>query len=252
MAPYAEIPKTIYSLWLQGVGTAPAIVRANLERWTLLNPGHRCHVLDEPDVRYLLNDTGLPWESLPPQALSDIVRARLLTTSGGIWVDASLFPVMPIDDWLPHLVSDAAFFAFDRPARDRVIASWFLATSRQNLIMEHWWKEIRRFWSRPRRLTERLPADPLQSVSDDAVSDQYPYYWFHYLFQHVLTQHPPLAALWNSSAKLPGKEAHRLEKAFLKNANPSPSAIRQALQRAPVQKLNWRKTYPIDLIVSLS
>lgn len=251
MAPFAEIPKKIHSLWLQGASAAPDLVRVNLERWATLNPAYSFHVLDEADVRYLLKDTGLPLESLQPQALSDIVRARLLTASGGIWVDASLFPVKPIDDWLPQLLQKTTFFAFDRPARDRVIASWFLAASHKNQIMEQWWSEILRFWSRPRRLMEGIPPDTLQSVSEGDMSNEYSYYWFHYLFQYMLKQHPTLAAQWSDCAKYPGKEAHRLERVFVKTALPSHSAIRQALQRAPVQKLNWRKAYPIDLIVSL-
>lgn len=251
MPGFAELPKRIYSLWLQGAATAPDLVRVNFERWSVLNQAYRLEVLEEADVRHLLNDTTLAWQSLPPQALSDIVRARLLATSGGIWVDASLFPVRPLDDWLPQALQGADFFAFERPARDRLIASWFLAANRRNPFMEQWWAEIARFWSKPRKIVEGPPANPLLSVSAACASDEYPYYWFHYLFQYILDQHPELEALWARSAKLSGREAHRLQKIFLKNSTPSRSAISQALRRAPVQKLNWRETYPIDFIASL-
>ena len=105
------VPPIIYSMWLQGVDQAPPIVRLNFERWERLNPGYRLKVLEGADVG--LRRAFLPRYSkeLGPQALSDVVRAYFLMATGGIWVDASVYPAVPLDEWLPSRMTSSGFFA---------------------------------------------------------------------------------------------------------------------------------------------
>ena len=59
---------------------------------------------------------------------------------GGVWVDASVVPVKPLSQWLGDALTEAGFFAFERPGPDRPISSWFLAATPRNLIFREWWK----------------------------------------------------------------------------------------------------------------
>jgi hypothetical protein len=252
-AAYADIPRVIQSLWLQGLGQAPDLVRLNLARWSMLNPGHRLQVLELGDVEALFEGLDLPIGRIPAQALSDLVRTRLLLAHGGVWADATVFPVRPLDDWLPRVVTDAGFFAFERPGRDRIIASWFLAAAPGTLLMRELWAEAARYWSRPRRLAEGRPRDPVRAVSPEqaSASDSFPYFWFHYLFQYVVETNGEARALWRRSKRLPAKPPHRLQSLFARNPRPKASAVLKAAHAAPVQKLDWRVPYPIDLLASI-
>jgi hypothetical protein len=52
---------------------------------------------------------------------------ELLRRHGGVWADATCYCLQPLAEWLPSKLAPAGFFAFDRPAPDRMLASWFLA-----------------------------------------------------------------------------------------------------------------------------
>jgi mannosyltransferase OCH1-like enzyme len=109
-------PRIIYSLWLQGEKEAPDVCRLCFDRWAALNPDYELRILDFNDVRRLLGDSSIPFYSMRPQAaLSNVTRARLLLRRGGIWVDSTLFPLQPLDEWLPETLQNTGFFAFERP-----------------------------------------------------------------------------------------------------------------------------------------
>jgi hypothetical protein len=249
-------PTRILSLWLQGEAAAPPLVRLNFDRWRRLNPGHAVQVLDQAAVERLLAGTGLAWRDLPPQALSDVVRARLLL-AGGIWVDASVFPARPLAEWLPPLLAETGFFAFDRPEADRPLASWFLAASPDHPVLRAWWAEVLRFWSKPRHLLtfgERgvIPPDPTWQVAPEggAAGDGYPYFWFHYLFGYLLRHDPAVAALWHRCAKVPAGPPHAMQW-VLASRPVDADMLRQLAALAPVHKLNWREGGAVDLLAAL-
>lgn len=251
--PSVAIPKIIYSLWLQGRDQLPPVARLNFKRWMALNPDYELRVLDRGDADALLRNTGVAVASLTPQALSDAVRACLLAEVGGIWVDASGFPIRPLNDWLTPMVNDVGFFGFEHPTPDRLISSWFLAASPRHVILREWWNETKRFWSKPRRLVPGDAPNPVASVSPQSggATDQFPYFWFHYLFQYLVESRPEIAALWHRCPKMPAVSAHRLQYLFLNVQNPTAAAIRQAAYASPVQKLNWRAPYPLEFLAAL-
>lgn len=229
-------------------------MRCNFDRWVELNPGYEVRVLDRGDVDGLLSDWPFPLDSMPPAALSDIVRAKLLVDDGGVWADASVFPVKPLDEWLPELVSPIGFFAFERPAPDRPVSSWFLACSPGHELMGAWWREVRRFWERPRTVSSvesAIPPDPVATVSPAANPDASPYFWYHYLFQYVLEQDPSMAHLWENCRKLPAEPAHDLQTLLRENPKANHKMVVAATSRSPVQKLDWRKEYPVDFLRNL-
>jgi hypothetical protein len=248
-----DVPRAIYSLWLPSRDQAPPIVQLCFERWHQLNPEYAFQVLEQSDVERLLIGFPIPLNSIPTQALSDIVRARLLLDKGGIWVDATLFPVVPLRQWIPTINNDG-FWAFDSPAADRPISSWFLMSAKRHHVLEHWWHEIQRYWSKERsllmdpRMGNAIPSDPVGEVSEESSSQNssYPYFWFHYLFSLMLIRHEEVRLSWQRCDKLSAVAAHALQDLFHRSENPTELEIRKAVQFSPVQKLDWRQEYPID------
>jgi hypothetical protein len=245
------VPRVIHSAWLQGAAQAPAIVQLCFSRWTRLNPEYQLRVLQASDASTLLGGHAFP--ALPAQALSDIMRVKLLLEHGGIWADATLFPVFPLRDWLPGMMARGDFFAFARPGPDRPLASWFLAAPPGHTLMVKLWREILRFWSRARRPVmfgdSIIPPDPAGSVSPAGDPDIYPYFWLHYLFQYLLDSDADFAAAWALCAQPSADAPHLLQTMFV-NAAPL-EAMTGAARAAPVQKLNWRDAYPIEILAQV-
>jgi FkbM family methyltransferase len=245
------VPRQIYSLWLHGVSKAPPWVQWNLARWRLLNPEYGVTALNAEDVAALLQDSGLPWQDMTPQALSDVVRAKLLAQRGGIWVDASVMAARPLDTWLPEAVSQTSFFAFARPAPDRPLSSWFLAGSPEHYLAVKWWEQVRRFWTGRRTLARYegrvVPPDPVATVSPATQTPgEYPYFWFHYLFGYLIKTDEDFGNQWAACNRLAADPAHALQMLFSSAARPGCDQIQAALDAAPVHKLNWRVNYPIQ------
>lgn len=245
----APLPRNIYTLWLQGIEAAPDLVRLNFDRWARMNPGYRLEILDRKGVGDLLQDFPLGVDRLTPQALSDVVRARLLSTRGGIWVDASVLPTSPLDDWLPSLITSSGFFAFEKPGPDRPLSTWFLAATTNNMMMSKWYRAVERFWSVERSPYGAIPDNPAMAV--ETWPDRFPYFWFHYLFQALVDRDPEFAAAWAACRKRSADAPHALQAALAKGAGSNPGHAARLATSAPVHKLNWRASYPLELLATL-
>lgn len=236
-------PKVIYSLWLQGLQNAPDLVHLNFERWARLNPNYKVEIFDRERVEDLLHDFPLGIDRLSPQALSDVVRARVLSSNGGIWVDASVLPTSPLDNWLPALMTSSGFFAFEKPGLDRPLSSWFLAATKDNLIMQKWYDSVERYWSVDRILYDGIPSNP--SVAVDTWPDQFPYFWFHYLFQSLMDCDVKFSEAWAECKKRSADAPHALQAALAQDPQLELPQIAELAAGAPVHKLNWRNPYPL-------
>merc|ERR1719450_1947688 len=92
-----------------------------------LNPDYEVRVLGRESVWQWLNasDLGLDAERLGVQHFTDAARLALLNKHGGIWLDASLLLLKPLD---AILRGGRPFFAFDMGASES-IENWFLASA---------------------------------------------------------------------------------------------------------------------------
>jgi len=147
-----EVPKRIYSFWLQGADQAPEIVQFNWRCWRQLNPDYELIVLDGEAAKNTLSDLPEHLQNLIPQTYSDILRYHLLKTFGGIWVDATVFPVRPLSDWLPSAIDGSDFFTFSFPDEHRLLDNWFLVARPGSLVMERWFAAVLEYWSCERRM----------------------------------------------------------------------------------------------------
>jgi hypothetical protein len=243
--------RVIYSAWLQGLDQAPPLVQLCLERWRSLNPDHELRVLDAAAAREQLADFPIDVDELSPQALSDVLRCSLLR-AGGVWVDAATLPLAPLDSWLDTAMGGSGFFAFEAIG-DRPIASWLLAAEEQHPLLAAWWEAVRAYWHRPRRLAQLqagrvfVPSDPVATVtppgSDGSI---HPYFWFHYLFRALIERDAAVRDAWARVPKASSLPPHGLQLLCASNPNPSDAELAAAVRGTPVQKLDWRASYPLE------
>jgi hypothetical protein len=211
--------KTIWTCWLQGRESAPPLVQICLSSWERNNPGWTVRCLDATSIeRYvpLHEHIDLNRQSLTAASLSDVIRIQLLHEFGGVWVDATLFCVRPLDEWLPS-VMDAGFFAFAAPEPGRPLSSWFLSAESGSYLVSRWWQSTIDYWA-----------------TRDRSGD---YYWFHNLFRDLCSADPKAAEAWAAVPPISADGPHALQ-AYLYEE--MAVALREVDWNTPVFKLTHR------------
>lgn len=206
----------IWQYWNSGRDTAPDIVRQcfdSVVRWT---SGREHHVLSAATVADFIELP--PWitkkiDSIGQTHFSDILRAYLLSSRGGTWIDATVFISGPID----HLIN-VPYFAFSRPNDPYLLSSWFMHSSQGHPI--------------PLALAEMLS---LYWEERDSLQD---YFTIHYMFECGLTLHRELRSAWLQAPLHWADKPHWLQLNF--GASPPDETLQEILKNTSVHKLTWK------------
>ncbi len=134
-----EVPRIIWSAWLQGVGQAPEMVQACLQSQREHLPGYDVRVLDMDNYRQWVD---LPEDiirkyrkgRIPPASFSDLLRLAALKKYGGIWMDATVYCTGFADErlqtrWQRIMQSRLTLFRYFRKgvAQPVGLSTWFVA-----------------------------------------------------------------------------------------------------------------------------
>ena len=211
----------IWTVWFQGRSNAPDLVKKCFASWEYKNPSWTFYCLDASTIgRYIdiANMVNLNEQVVTAASLSDIIRIMLLNEYGGVWVDATLYCNKPLDDWL-DLSSHEGFFAFSRPAPDRLISSWFLACNYNNLIIKRWAAKVYTYWSGRKQTND--------------------YFWFHNIFLELCYEDPLINYMWHKVRRISADGPHSIQfKGIM--YEPTKNAIYQIDWSIPVFKLTHR------------
>lgn len=186
-------PKVIWLLWLQGWSAAPDLIKSCAASWQLNNPDWTINFLSLEKIRQLdLGPDLSPFldRTMPPEALSDLIRLELLAHYGGVWADSTVYCLRPLDEWL-SLATCSGFFAFSRPGPHRMLSTWFLAADTQTHIIRCWREQAYAYW---KSRTER----------DD-------YFWVHRLFEETYNSDRTFRDLWDKTPKLSADGPHSFQ-----------------------------------------
>ena len=186
-----EVPrKTVWLLWLSGWDQAPWVARRVAAGWAARNPGWNVELLSEATVRLYLPH--LPDITATPQARSDQIRLHLLAEYGGVWADATLACMQPLDDWVEEALAPSGVWAYHgtgwppprRILRENTLypASWFLVARPGNALVTAWRDAADTFWS--------LPADAIN------------YFWMDALLRQLLKENDTIAEVWRQAGYL--------------------------------------------------
>jgi hypothetical protein len=219
------IPRTIWSLWLQGWDAAPDVVKACRLTWEALNPAWSFQPLTRTSLAAVLDDRTMRFiddmPAVPADALSDVVRIALLERYGGVWADSTTYCLEPLDTWLAGATA-TGFFAFAKPGPDRMISSWFLAAAPGNVLVKRWAERTRAYWT------------------GRAARDQY--FWFHYLFGAGYEGDAEWRAVWDATPEIVANGPDRYQPHHEKLAAPVTHADRQLVDEptTPMLKLTYK------------
>lgn len=131
----STVPKIIWMYWSQGkedMLSSRLEHRMCYQSWRANNPTWSVRVVDLQSLAQHIgvarSEEVFAVESL--QSQSDLARLYLLMLHGGVYVDVDVYSVVPLDSWLGNVLSPEGFFIFSLAGRDRLIASWFIASAK--------------------------------------------------------------------------------------------------------------------------
>lgn len=185
-----DIPKIIWLLWFQGWSDSPEVTQASLISWQRMNPTWRVNRLSLDNISQYISETNLHLMKIgliPPEAASDLIRLELLHLYGGVWADSTTICAKSLDDWLPTAMT-SGFFAFDKPAPERLLSTWFLAAKIGSYVVERWRKAAFEYW--------------------EGRSEREEYFWVHRLFSDCYCADPHFKSLWDMTPKQSAAHAY--------------------------------------------
>lgn len=166
----------VWVLWFQGENNAPACVRTCIDSIRSFLPGKKITVLDESNI---FDFVALPDHILEKYRagiiskthFSDIVRAALLSTLGGTWIDATVL----LTQTPPVFYTDSPLFLLQtlRPGNcgQRIpLSTWFITSQQTNRTLILVRELLYSYWR-----THNHIAD---------------YFLVHYCIQFALDQYP--------------------------------------------------------------
>lgn len=232
---YRALPKLIYLYWDQGWDRAPELVRRCARSWGQLNPEYVVRRLSRRDLYEQLPEFYLRLGRLKSlllrrtislQALSRLLRVRLLTRHGGVWANAATLCRRPLRDWLPDQMSHG-FFAFRNEDDEHVFPDWFLATTPRHPLTSRIHDRCLRYW--------RFRREAGDSWFHDIVAGEFKN---DYKMRDLITRIPYFDAI-----RLQSVGPHRLYPFDETNAlAPVTKKIQEELDRdrCPLYKLSWK------------
>ena len=252
--------KYIWMYWHQGLESAPEIVQKCISQWKKLHPDWEVKVLDQKSIEELIDPLPIPSEKLAKMSFahrSDLIRTQLLIQYGGVWVDPTTFPTLPLDNWLlAHKTND--LFMFLSPGRDRIMSNWFIAASANNILMKKVYDDLIYYWSEYNfrnlgredkknelflnQLINRNLNFPRLWFTDFFTKwlRVYPYMVYHYKVYDVIKKDFKCKVLWDNMMKISSNLPHRLQNLGL--LNPITPEIKDWIDHStvPVHKLTWK------------
>lgn len=253
------IPRKIWILWYQGLSEAPFVVRKCIESWIRENPTWEIILLDKDNIdNYIVFD--LPAEKLATLTLtkqSDLIRLQLLSKYGGVWVDSTTLCMKPLDDWINDCVT-SGFFAFHKPGPDRLMSTWFIASTEKCHILLKWREHYSSFFMENdfniNTMSNKIIVMLLKPILSWNYKTTrywfspivikllrvYPYFILHYIFERLVSSDSEFRTIWSNTKKISADGPHRIRRLGL--LSPINEKIKNEIDNKymPIYKLSYR------------
>lgn len=226
----SNLERNIFLLWLQGWENAPWFNKQVAESWEINNPGWKIHYIDSnnlkdyiPDIDYLYDEK----RNITPQAKSDIIRINLLNKYGGVWADATLLCMQPLDNWVHSAIKPSGFWMYHGNGAKMPVeigpASWFIISQKNNYIINKWKYLCDEYWN--------------------SNEQTYGYFWMDELFKNAYNSDNKFKEIWSNVPYINCEEdgqAHTLAKHGMQNDTPH---IKKLFLEKPPYALKLWKTW---------
>lgn len=143
---------TIWVLWLQGMNNAPKLIQKCFEALCINKPeGFDVIVLDNSNLKEYISLPEYVWEKynqgvISATHLSDIIRMELLYVYGGLWIDATVYCMDKIPDFM--ISGDLFMFKIGAVVTNPVLkmSSWWIYARKGNKLIQNTRNILYRYW----------------------------------------------------------------------------------------------------------
>ena len=252
----------IWTYWHQGFSTAPYIVQRCIRQLEQLHPEFEIHLLDQHNVYDFADRVPVReevWNKMSLPHRSDLLRTQLLIKYGGIWLDPTVFCLLPLNDWLPPCVANGLFL-FHRPGKDRITSNWFIAAEKNNELLQQLYDALVAYWNNNDfKNFGKTPAGRLEYWCKRIINNRslllsqlwlsplftkvfrlFPYMIYHYMFYYLIRTDAGCRAIYENMPKVSADGPHRLQRLGLLRALSEEGKNLVDEKAVPLQKLTWR------------
>ena len=231
----APINKTIWLLWLQGWDSAPWLAQQVKTSWEVKNPGWTVTLISQDNLKDYV--TGIDYvyrDTITPQAKSDIIRLALLQARGGVWADATVLCLQPLDSWVPDAIRPSGIWMYHGTGGGMNAmegpASWFIVSKRGSYIVEKWKAACDVYWK------ERESTDN--------------YFWMDALFRELYESDPEFKRQWQAVPYINCEDEGQAHMFAGGSWKENTGSVKQLLDTSPprVVKLwekRWSDAFPV-------
>lgn len=177
------LQKNIFLLWLQGWDKANWLNKKVGESWEINNPEWKVHYIDLNNLKDYVTDIDYIYDTkknISPQAKSDIIRLTLLKNHGGVWADATMLCMQPLDHWVFDAVEPANLWMYHGHgggmSKEHGPASWFIVSKKGEYIISKWKDACDKYWNENNSATN--------------------YFWMDMLFRGLFNDDEQFKKLW--------------------------------------------------------
>jgi len=252
----------IWTYWHQGFQSAPYIVQKCIDQIQELHPEAKIHLLDKHNVydyaeRVQVKEVTWSKMSLPHR--SDLLRTQLLIKHGGVWIDPTVYCLLPLQGWLPEYMYDGLFL-FHRPGNDRIISNWFIASEKGNYLLQKLYDSLIDYWNdHSFRNLESKKVSSLEYWCKRLINGRtlmlsqlwlspiftkvlrlYPYMIYHYMFYYLIRTDSKCRRIYENMPKLSADGPHRLQRLGLLQPLSKEGKKLVDDKKHSLQKLKWK------------
>lgn len=148
------LSNNIFLLWLQGWDNAKWINKQVAESWETNNPEWKIHYIDLNNLKNYVTDIDYIYDTtknITPQAKSDIIRLSLLKNHGGVWADATMLCMQPLEHWVHEAVEPGGLWMYrghgGGASTKNGPASWFIVSKKDSYMINKWKEACDKYWN---------------------------------------------------------------------------------------------------------
>jgi hypothetical protein len=233
-------------------------------RWEQRNPDYNIIFLDRADADRVMQDYPVSLSEMPTNVYANALRTVLLYKFGGFWGDCTLYPAQPLDSFIDRELFCDTLFAFEKPAKNKPLANWFLGSVAQEPSIAAWNEMYARLVdgkripvaraSRPVKILAHLIMNTRPELFYSGAwlktQNSFPYFSHHYAFTTMLGLNPAFDARWKAQSKPSARAAHVLHTDLKSGGLDQPlEQLTVTLKRSPLHKLSHKGPY--DLLAAI-
>jgi hypothetical protein len=181
--------KTIWLLWIQGWEDVPWLIREVAKSWEINNPGWNIEYVTLGNLHKYVCDIDYIYDEkkeIIPQHKADIIRLSLLKNHGGVWADATMLCMQPLDSWVPEAVKPSGLWMYHGHGGGMGAmqgpAIWFIVSEKDSLMISAWKSACDDYWR------DRVRTDS--------------YFWLDALFKELHKSDSKFRSKWNLAPHL--------------------------------------------------